>query len=66
MERGGAQSELGPALPSRFAVYAQAAELSALARLAVEFSTIGPGIDLPRAVRQFARMREILGAGADG
>ena len=57
-----AQAELGPALRSRVAVHVHAVELLALARLAVEFSTSGPMLDLARAELQVARMRDVLGA----
>ena len=57
----GVQADLGPVTPSRAAIYAQATELQALARLAVEFTVPGPGADVPRALRQIARMREVLG-----
>ena len=57
----GVQQDLGPVTPPRAAVYAQATELQALARLAVEFTVPGPGADVPRALRQIARMRDVLG-----
>ena len=53
--------DLGPTTPSRAAIYAQAVELQALSRLAVEFTVPGPHADVPRALRQIARMREVLG-----
>jgi hypothetical protein len=59
-----AQAELGPALPPRMAVYAMAAEVSALSRIAMELSLAGPGCDLPRAVKLLARIRTALEAGA--
>lgn len=62
-ERESVQGELGPVLPSRIDVHHQAVELSALARLAVEFTVAGRGVDVPRALRQFERMRAILGLG---
>lgn len=62
---GAAQQDLGPQLPSRTAVYIQATELHALARLAVEFSSAGPSLDIPRALVQFDRMRAILDRGDD-
>ena len=58
-----AQADLGPVLPPRSAVYAQAAEIMALARLAVEFTAPGPHVDLPRALRQIERIRDVLGVG---
>jgi|EndMetStandDraft_4_1072995.scaffolds.fasta_scaffold2077018_2 hypothetical protein len=56
-------SEIGPVLPSRAAVYARARELEQLARRAVEFAGKGPSADLGRAVKQFERMRAVLGDG---
>ena len=53
--------ELGPVLPSRCAVHAQAVELRALAARAEEFSSTGPTADLSLALRQFDHMRAILG-----
>lgn len=55
------QQDLGPNVPSRAAVYALATQLQALSRLAVEFTVPGPHADVPRALRQIARMREVLG-----
>jgi hypothetical protein len=54
-------SEIGPVLPSRTAVYMRARALEQLARLAVEFAGTGPTADLGRAVKQFERMRAVLG-----
>jgi hypothetical protein len=59
-------ADLGPVLPSRCAVHAQAVELVALAKRAEEFSGAGPTADLGLALRQFERMRAILGEGHDG
>ena len=56
----GVQQDLGPVTPSRAAIYAQAVELSALSRLAVEFTVPGPCADVPRALRQIERMRDVL------
>lgn len=58
-----ALAELGPTLRPRCAIHLQAVELSALARLAVEFSTPGRTLDLARAERQIARIRGVLGDG---
>jgi hypothetical protein len=58
-----AQQEIGPALPSRTEVYARAAELQALARIALDCACPGHRIDLPRALAQFDRMRAVLGEG---
>lgn len=55
------RDDLGPALPPRAAVHAQAVELQALAARAVEFSGPGPTADLGLAVRQLERMRAVLG-----
>ena len=63
LSQGDARAELGPALRPRVAVHVQAVELLALARLAVEFSTPGPMLDLARAETQIARMRAELGCG---
>lgn len=60
-----AQDELGPVLPPRGEIYAIAAELLALARLAVEFSCAGAHSDLPRAVKKLNEARALLG-GTDG
>lgn len=60
-----AQAELGPVLPPRCAVRADAVELLALARLATELTTPGPQQDHARALRQFERMRAVLGPGTD-
>ena len=60
-----AQAELGPVLPPRCAVRADAVELLALARLATELTTPGPQQDLGRALRQFERMRAVLGPATD-
>jgi len=59
-----APADLGPQLPPRALVHAQARELRALAERALEFSAIGPRGDLGVALRQFDRMRALLG-GAD-
>lgn len=59
----GARDELGPVLPPRSAVYAQAAEIMALARLAVEFTAPGAHVDIPRALRQLDRIRAVVGEG---
>lgn len=58
------QDDIGPVTPARAAVYAQAAEIHALARLAVEFTLPGPNADVLRAQRQLARIREVLGVQA--
>lgn len=58
-----AHGELGPRLPSRVDVYMQAAALLRLAELARECAAPGRASDLPRALRQFERMRAILGSG---
>lgn len=62
----GAYTELGPALPSRLAVYAMAAEVHALARIALELVTPGREIDVARAVRQIERIRAVVGAPGNG
>ena len=56
-----AQADLGPVLPPRCKVRADAVELLALARLATELTTPGLQQDLGRALRQFERMRAVLG-----
>ena len=56
-----AVEELGPVLPSRAQVYAQAAEIMALARIAVDCACLGHRVDLPRALAQFDKMRAVLG-----
>ena len=61
----GTQQDLGPSTPGRAVVYAKAVELQALSRLAVEFTVPGPHADVPRALRQIARMREVLGEDPD-
>lgn len=61
-----AQSEIGPSAPSRLAVYAQAAEVHALARLAVELVTPGPSVDVGRALRLLDKIRVELGEGLGG
>jgi len=61
-----ALAELGPQLRPRTAVYVQAVELLALARLAVEFSTSGPTLDLARAEKQIIRIRAVVGVDSDG
>lgn len=61
---GTVHADLGPVTPARAAVYAQAAEIHALARLAVEFTLPGGQVDVPRALRQFERIREVLGVQA--
>ena len=58
---GNALEELGPILPPRGAVHAQALELLALAKRAEEFSGTGPTADLALALRQLDHMRAILG-----
>lgn len=58
------QAELGPTTPPRLQVYAMAVEIHTLARLAVEFTAPGPSVDVPRALKQIARMREVLGLDA--
>ena len=57
------RADLGPALPPRLQVHAQAVELRVLADRAAEFSGTGPTRDLALALRQFERMRAILGGG---
>jgi hypothetical protein len=57
-------AELGPVLPSRCAVHAQAVEMVALAKRAVEFSGTWQTADLGLALKQFEHMRAILGPGA--
>lgn len=65
MATASARSDLGPTLPSRVAVHAQALELKQLAQRAIEFSgRSGQTGDLQLALRQFERMRAILGEGA--
>lgn len=59
-------AELGPVLPPRGAVYSQAAEVLRLARLAAELTAHGGEIDIPRALRQFERIRAVLGAAEPG
>lgn len=56
-----AVAELGPVLPSRLAVYERARELQALADRAVEFSGTGRTADLALALKQFERMKAVLG-----
>jgi hypothetical protein len=56
-----ALAEIGPVLPSRAVVRAMARELQVLAARAVEFSGSGPTADLQLALRQFERIRAILG-----
>lgn len=62
---GEAFFENGPVLPPRGEVYRMACELQALARIAMELSCAGSGYrchaDLPRALRQFEKMRAVLG-----
>lgn len=60
----GVQGDLGPALPSRAGVLAMSRELVVLARRAEEFAGTGPTRDLAAALKQFDRMRAILGPGA--
>lgn len=54
------QADLGPTTPPRLQVYAMAVEIHTLARLAVEFTAPGPSVDVPRALKQIERMREVL------
>ena len=56
-----AGDETGPALPPRGVVYAKAAEIHALARLAMDNALQGPNADLPRALRQLEHIRLVLG-----
>lgn len=56
-------ADLGPAMPSRLAVYVAAAEVHALARLALELSCQGPNTDVPRAARLLDKIRAVLGEG---
>lgn len=58
-----ANDETGPNLPPRGAVYAQAAEVYALARLAMENTLSGGHTDIPRALRQLEQIRIVLGKG---
>lgn len=55
--------DLNPVTPSRTAIYAMAAEIHALARIALDLSCMGPGADLPRAARLLDKMRAVLGEG---
>lgn len=56
-----ARSELGPVCASRIAVYHQACETLALARIAADLALPGPALDLPRAQRHLDRIRALLG-----
>lgn len=60
--------EIGPAAPARWRVYETAREVEALARMACEAATKGPGCDVNRAQTLLARARAVLGdgAGAEG
>ena len=63
MSASASLAELGPVLPSRCTVHAQAVELVALAKRAEEFSGTGQTADLGLALAQLERMRAILGTG---
>jgi hypothetical protein len=54
-------ADLGPVLPSRASIHASARELQALADRAVEFSGTGRTADLALALKQFERMKAVLG-----
>ena len=60
----GVQADLGPTTPPRLQVYAMAVEIHTLARLALEFTAPGPSVDVPRALKQIARIRDMLGLDA--
>ena len=58
-------AELGPVLPSRLSVLMEARELETLAKRAVEFAGTGPTANLGLALKQFDRMRVVLGESGD-
>lgn len=58
-------ADLGPSLPPRAEVHALAAEIQVLARRASDFSCTGHKVDLPMALKQFDRIRALLGPSFD-
>lgn len=55
--------DIGPAAPNRIVLYRKAREVRELARMAEEYATPGPRMDLPRSERTLDRIRHVLGAG---
>lgn len=60
----GVYQEIGPQRPSRLQVRVMAAEVHALARIALELTMAGPQCDVERALRQMDKIRAVLGEGA--
>lgn len=60
-----AQAEIGPAMPSRFALRQQAMEAARIAAVITDITVEGPGCDLARAARLMARLRAVVGAAGD-
>lgn len=54
------QQDLGPRMPPRVAVYGLAMEVLALSRLAVELASPGFDTDVPRALKQIERIRDLV------
>lgn len=56
-----AMAEIGPAMPSRFALRQQAMEAARIAAVITDITVDGPGCDLARAARLMARLRAVVG-----
>ena len=56
-------ADIGPQGPNRVALYRKAREVQELAKMAEEYATPGPRLDLARCARTLDRMRHVLGAG---
>ncbi|WP_232494934.1 hypothetical protein [Novosphingobium kaempferiae] len=54
------QSDLGPSLPPRMAVYQIAYDVERLAHLARELASGGPGTDVRRALAKLEQARGML------
>lgn len=56
------RDEIGPVLPPRGVIYAQAREAVTLGLRAMEMAMAGPRCDLAAAQRQLDRLRAVLGS----
>lgn len=61
-DKPSAFEEIGPTAPNRVALYRKAREVQELAKMAEEYATPGPRMDLPRSERTLDRIRHVLGA----
>lgn len=58
--------DIGPQGPNRVALYRKSREVQELAKMAEEYATPGPRLDLARCERTLDRIRHVLGVAGNG